>query len=122
MAPAVRSESVLSQRTRRHTRCLALVAAAIADCITWYRLKEIVHLLKNVVINFDITDSGVSTGSLGLPVVRARFEPLRRSLFAPDWDCLRSVALAAAALKALVDVSRAGRTVSGYVGTLNFRL
>ena len=39
-----------------------------------------------------------STGSLSLSVVRARFEPLRRSLFAPDWDCLRSVA--AAALKA----------------------
>ena len=30
--------------------------------------------------------------------MRARFEPLRRSLFAPDWDCLRLVA--AAALKA----------------------
>ena len=36
-----------------------------------------------------------STGSLSLLVVRARFEPLRRSLFAPDWDCLRSVAAAA---------------------------
>ena len=36
-----------------------------------------------------------SAGLLSLPVVRARFEPLRRSLFAPDWDCLRSVAAAA---------------------------
>ena len=57
--------------------------------------------------DMQIDDSGTSppeklsresTGSLSLPVARVRFEPLRRSLFAPDWDCLRSVA--AAALKA----------------------
>ena len=41
---------------------------------------------------------GESTGSLSLPVVRARFEPLRRSPFAPGWDCLRSVAAAALTL------------------------
>ena len=44
---------------------------------------------------------------LSLPVVRARFEPLRRSLFAPDWG-LPAVGGSGRAQGKLTSVERGG--------------